>query len=179
MVAHPTGKTSPSLCGIQTDLLLSGFEMPTKSLVLLALFSLLAACSSDAPKPAASVTPPAAAPAPVIKAPVELGPLPAYQRQLSGNLLGVPAGAEVEMALLVIDSKGRPQKLLASAKQRGTAQPLPFQLRFAAEAFPAGSRVELRARASQSGQLILHLPAVQISQPTTQLLGNLEMIKAP
>ncbi|CAI3789987.1 hypothetical protein AHFPHNDE_03696 [Pseudomonas sp. MM227] len=178
MVAHPTGKTSPGLCGIQTALLSLGFEMPSKSLVLLALFSLLAACSSDAPKPVASATPPPTA-APVIKAPVELGPLPAYQRQLSGNLLGVPTGAEVEMALLVIDSRARPQKLLASAKQRGTGQPLPFQLRFAAEAFPAGSRVELRARASQSGQLILHLPAVQINQPTTQLLGNLEMIKAP
>ncbi len=177
MVAHPTGKTSPGLCGIQTVLLSLDFEMPSKSLVLLALLSLLAACSSDAPKPVATVAPPAAAP--VIKAPVELGPLPAYQRQLSGNLIGVPAGGEVEMALLVIDSRGRPQKLLASAKQRGTGQPLPFQLRFAAEAFPAGSRVELRARASQSGQLILHLPAVQINQPTTQLLGNLEMIKAP
>jgi uncharacterized lipoprotein YbaY len=177
MVAHPTGKTSPRLCGIQTVLLSLGFEMPSKSLVLLALFSLLAACSSDAPKPVAPTAPPVAAP--VIKAPVEPGPLPAYQRQLSGNLLGVPAGAEVEMALLVIDSRGRPQKLLASAKEHGTNQPLPFQLRFAAEAFPAGARVELRARASQSGQLILHLPAVQIGQPTTQLLGNLEMVKAP
>ena len=151
--------------------------MSSKSLVLLVLVSLLAACSSDAPKPAAPVaTAPAA---PVIKAPVEPGPLPAYQRQLSGSLLGVPAGAEVEMALLVIDERGRPQKLLASAKQRGSNQPLAFQLRFAPEAFPNGARVELRARASQSGQLILHLPAVQISQPTTQALGNLEMIKAP
>jgi hypothetical protein len=34
-----------------------------------------------------------------------LGPLPAYQRELSGTLQGVPAGAEVELALLVIDEK--------------------------------------------------------------------------
>jgi len=178
MVAHPTGKTSQRLCGIQTVLLSLGPAMPYKSLVLLALVSLLAACSSDAPKPTPPVQPAPTA-APTIKAPAELGPLPAYQRELSGSLLGVPAGAEVEMALLVIDDRGRPQKLLASAKQKGTNQALPFQLRFAAEAFPAGARVELRARASQSGQLILHLPAVQIVQATSQALGNLEMIKAP
>ena len=178
MVAHPTGKTRQRLCGIQTVSLSLGLEMPSKSFVLLVLVSLLAACSSDAPKPVAPAQP-VPATAPTIKAPVELGPLPAYQRELSGSLLGVPTGAEVEMALLVIDERGRPQKLLASAKQRGTNQPLPFQLRFAAEAFPAGARVELRARASQSGQLILHLPAVQIGQASSQTLGNLEMIKAP
>ncbi|WP_339491711.1 MULTISPECIES: hypothetical protein [unclassified Pseudomonas] len=154
--------------------------MPLRSLVLLSLFSLLMACSSDAPKPAA----PAPAPAPKqaqekARQAVELGPLPAYQRELSGILHGIPAGAEVELALLVIDDKGRPQKLLASSSLIGTNQALPFHVRFNPDAFPVGARVELRGRASQSGQLILHLPERRISQPTTQALGTLQFVKAP
>jgi hypothetical protein len=39
--------------------------------------------------------------------------------------------------------------------------------------------VELRGRASQSGQLILHLPSQVITQPTTQALGQLQFVKAP
>jgi uncharacterized lipoprotein YbaY len=58
-------------------------------------------------------------------------------------------------------------------------QILPFRLRFNPDAFPAGARVELRGRASQSGQLILHLPSQTISQPTTQALGQLQFVKAP
>ena len=88
-----------------------------------------------------------------------LGPLPAYQRELSGTLQGVPTGAEVELALLVIDDKDRPQQLLASSSLIGNNQVLPFHLRFNPDSFPAGARVELRGRASQSGQLILHLPS--------------------
>ncbi|MBD9467084.1 MULTISPECIES: YbaY family lipoprotein [unclassified Pseudomonas] len=154
--------------------------MPLRSLVLLSFFSLLMACSSDAPKPAA----PAPAPAPKqaqekARQATELGPLPAYQRELSGTLQGVPAGAEVELALLVIDDKDRPQQLLASSSLIGTNQVLPFRLRFNPEAFPVGARVELRGRASQSGQLILHLPEQRISQPTTQALGTLQFVKAP
>lgn len=154
--------------------------MPSRPLVLLSLVGLLAACSSEGTKPPKAPAP-AATPAAkaVIKAPAELGPLPAYQRELSGSLLGVPAGAEVELALLVIDERGRPQKLLASAKQTGNNQALPFQLRFNPEAFPAGARVELRGRASQSGQLILHLEPLRIEQPTTQVVGNLQLQKAP
>ena len=152
--------------------------MPLRPLVLLSLVSLLVACSSDAPTPAA----PSSSPQQAVKKnqePADLGPLPAYQRELSGTLAGVPAGAEVELALLVIDERGRPQRLLASSNLSGSNQALPFRLRFAAEAFPAGARVELRGRASQSGQLILHLPAQRIDQPTTQALGPLQFVKAP
>lgn len=154
--------------------------MPLRPLVLLSLVSLLAACSSDAPKPSE----PAPGPAPQMaekkaRASADLGPLPAYQRELSGALLGVPAGAEVELALLVIDERSRPQQLLASANLIGTSQALPFHLRFNPDVFPAGARVELRGRASQSGQLILHLPAQRIFQPTTQALGQLQFVKAP
>jgi uncharacterized lipoprotein YbaY len=52
-------------------------------------------------------------------------------------------------------------------------------LRFNPESFPEGGRVELRGRAIQSGQLILHLTPRQIGGPATQALGTLEMTKAP
>ena len=50
-------------------------------------------------------------------------------------MLQVPAGAEVELALLVIDERGRPQRLLASSNLTGTGQDLPYRLRFSPEAF--------------------------------------------
>jgi uncharacterized lipoprotein YbaY len=151
--------------------------MSFRPLVLISLISLLAACSSDAPKPVAPVAPPVkGAVQPVTPA---LGPLPAFQRELTGTLMGVPAGAEVELALLVIDDSKRPQRLLASGKWIGNNQPLAFQLRFNPEVFPAGARVELRGRASQSGQLILHLPSLRIGQAETQALGALNFEKAP
>lgn len=109
----------------------------------------------------------------------DLGPLPAYQREINGTLNGVPANAEVELALLVIDERNRPQQLLASSVLTGNGKPLAFRLRFNPEAFPAGARVELRGRASQSGQLILHLPAVRITQAITQATGPLQLVPAP
>jgi uncharacterized lipoprotein YbaY len=152
--------------------------MPIRPLILLSLFSLLVACSSDAPQP------PEPGPAPQqaqkkARESADLGPLPAHQRELSGTLQGVPSGAEVELALLVVDNQDRPQQLLASSSLIGTNQILPFRLRFNPASFPAGARVELRGRASQSGQLILHLPSQVISQPTTQAMGQLQFVKAP
>lgn len=128
-----------------------------------------------------SLPPPQPAPAQEKKVPgiEDTGPLPAYQREISGSLTNVPAGAEVEMALLVIDDRSRPQQLLASSVLTGNGQPLAFRLRYNPEAFPAGARVELRGRASQSGQLILHLPAVRITQAITQSTGPLQLVKAP
>ena len=153
--------------------------MSLRPLDLLSFFSLLVACSSDAPQP----QPPTPGPAPEqaqkkARESANLGPLPAYQRELSGTLQGVPTGAEVELALLVIDDKDRPQQLLASSSLIGNNQVLPFHLRFNPDSFPAGARVELRGRASQSGQLILHLPSQRISQPTTQAQGHLQFVKA-
>lgn len=187
MVAHPGGKTSHRVYGIQTgysarfmDFTSLEPQMPLRPLVLLSFVSLLVACSSDAPKPAE----PASGPAPQMaqkkaQASADQGPLPAYQRELSGSLQGVPEGAEVELALLVVDERSRPQLLLASANLIGNNQALPFHLRFNPETFPAGARVELRGRASQSGQLILHLPSQRIFQPTSQALGQLQFVKAP
>jgi len=148
--------------------------MHYRALVVLCCAALLAACGSDRPK----TDNPVPAPAPSAKAEV-LGPLPAYQRELSGTLLEIPAGAEVELALLVIDERDRPQRLLASSNLTGTGQALPYHLRFNPEAFPPGARVELRGRASNSGQLIMHLPPVRITQAQTQATGPLRFEKAP
>jgi uncharacterized lipoprotein YbaY len=150
--------------------------MHYRALAVLCATALLAACGSDRPK-----SEPAAAPVPakVAKKAQPLGPLPVYQRELSGTLMDIPAGANVELALLVIDERGRPQQLLASSILTGTGQALPYQLRFNPEAFPAGARVELRGRASQSGQLILHLPPVRIAQAQTQATGPLRFERAP
>ena len=149
--------------------------MSLRSFVLPCLACLLVACSSGPQSPAQ----PHVLVQPQTDAPVDLGPLPAYQRELSGVLTGAPAGAEVELAMLIVDARGRPQGLMASSKIIGNNQPLPFTLRFNPEAFPAGARVELRGRASQSGQLILHLPSRIIGQPSTQALGTLAFVKAP
>lgn len=152
--------------------------MHHRALVVLCLAGLLAACGSDRPKSEAPA--PAAPVAKAVNKPVDApGPLPAYQRELSGTLLEVPAGADVELALLVIDERGRPQRLLASSDLTGTGQALPYHLRFNPEAFPAGARVELRGRASRSGQLILHLPPQRIAQAQTQATGPLRFEKAP
>ncbi|HGM5578549.1 TPA: hypothetical protein ACKP22_000200 [Pseudomonas putida] len=150
--------------------------MHHRALVVLCLAGLLAACGSDRPK----TEQPAAPTAPkTVKKSDEPGPLPAYQRELSGTLMEIPAGAEVELALLVIDERGRPQRLLASSDLIGTGQALPYHLRFNPEAFPAGARVELRGRASRSGQLIMHLPPQRIVQAETQATGPLRFEKAP
>ncbi|WP_248769269.1 hypothetical protein [Pseudomonas sp. MWU12-2345] len=152
--------------------------MSVRPLVLLSLAGLLAACGSPPPKPA-PVAPAQQQTSKPVSPYEELGPLPAFQRELSGTLQGVPKGAEVELALLVIDERGRPQQLLSSSKINGTGQILPFRLRFNPEVFPVGSRVELRGRASLSGQLILHLPSRSITEPTTQALGQLQFFTAP
>jgi len=151
-------------------------SMHYRALVVLCCAALLAACGSDRPKTDTSVAP---APAHVAKTAEAPGPLPAYQRELSGTLLEIPAGADVELALLVIDERDRPQRLLASSNLTATGQALPYQLRFNPEAFPAGARVELRGRASRSGQLIMHLPPLRITQAQTQATGPLRFEKAP
>ena len=149
--------------------------MPFRALAVLGFAALLAACSSEAPKP----VPPQPPAQTVAKHPHKPAPLPAHQRELTGTFTNVPRGAEVEVALLVIDERGRPQRLLASDTYDGTGQALPFQLRFNPEVFPADGRVELRARASQSGQLILHLKPLSVTRADTQAFGPLQLEKAP
>lgn len=135
----------------------------------LLLAALLAACASEEPAP------PQPAPAAAPKAQAT----PAHLRELSGVLQLPPSGSEVEMALLSVDSRDRPQRLLASVVLSGNGGPLPFRLMFNPEAFPRGERVELRARATLSGRLVLKLQPRLILQPDSQALGTLQMVPAP
>jgi uncharacterized lipoprotein YbaY len=146
--------------------------MSLRPLALPGLLALLCACAAEAPEP----TPPPATQARTIPIP-EAEPAP-YMHVLQGKLLGVPAKAEVELALLQVDA-GKPQRLLASVKLVGSGAPLPFRLGFNPESFPRGQTVELRGRASQSGQLILHLPARLIQSAESQSLGELQFVPAP
>ncbi|MDG9925096.1 MULTISPECIES: YbaY family lipoprotein [unclassified Pseudomonas] len=145
---------------------------------LACLTLLLAACASEPPKPVAPAAPPR--PAPVAKpvAPQEQA-LPAHMRELRGSLLTPPPGSEVEMALLVVDERDRPQQLLGSLKLAGDGQALAFRLPFNPEYFPSGARVELRARISQSGRLILRLPPQRVTQAVSRDFGALSLVSAP
>ncbi|MDH4568496.1 hypothetical protein E8E95_17580 [Pseudomonas sp. BN414] len=140
-----------------------------RPLIPLLLTALLAACASEEPAPELPT------PAPQVK--VET--TPAHMRELSGVLNAPPSGSEVELALMSIDSRDRPQRLLGSLLLNGNGGPLPFRLLFNPESFPRGERVELRGRASQSGQLILKLQPRLILQPENQVLGPLQMVPAP
>jgi uncharacterized lipoprotein YbaY len=151
--------------------------MSIRPLLVLCATLLLAACASAPEQP---VPPPAATavaeakPAAVVEA-----PLPSHMRELRGSLRTPPAGSEVEMALLVIDERDRPQQLLGSLKLSGDGQLLPFRLPFNPAYFPSGARVELRARISQSGRLVLRLPPQRIGQAQSQNLGELPLVSAP
>lgn len=146
-------------------------RMSFRQLILLSLLGLAAGCASEAPL------------APVqqaaTQAPSQTTPLPAHQRELSGNLLGVPAAADVELALLAVDERGRPYTLLGNIQLRGSEASLPFRLPFNPEAFNRHPRIELHGRAHQAGRLILRLPAQSIRQAESQALGDLRLEPAP
>jgi uncharacterized lipoprotein YbaY len=145
-----------------------------RPLLPLCVLALLSACSS---------TPQAPAPQPVSVAATTVtpinSPLPADLRELSGQLLGVPPAAEVEVALLLVDQRERPLQMLASARLDGNGAALPFNLRFAPEALAPGMRAELRARVSQAGVLTQHLPPQQIDPNASADLGQLRLVAAP
>jgi uncharacterized lipoprotein YbaY len=146
-----------------------------RPLAVLCALALLAACASESPAPATPVTPNK----PAVTAEPAPAPLPANLRELTGNLVNVPAGANVELALLVIDERDRPQQLLGNITLQGTGQLLPFHLPFNPDSFPANARVELHGRVTQSAQLILRLNPLRITSAATQLVGNLRFDTAP
>ncbi|MET1078968.1 MAG: YbaY family lipoprotein [Pseudomonas sp.] len=145
--------------------------MSLRSAALLAAISLLTACASTPP-------PPPAPPAKVESAIPNAAP-PMLERELSGALRGVPAGAEVELALLLLDGQDHPGRLLTSATLKGNGALLPFRLTFNPEAFPPQGRVELRGRVTQAGALILRLPSLPIRSADSQALGELDLEPAP
>ena len=98
---------------------------------------------------------------------------------MSGSLLNVPNAADVELALLAVDARGRPQALIGSIQLRGNGNPLAFHLPFNPETFNKHSRVELHGRTNQAGRLILRLPPQPIARGETQALGELRLVPAP
>ncbi|AHL76934.1 hypothetical protein CH92_18345 [Stutzerimonas stutzeri] len=143
--------------------------MPLRPFVLpVLLVVVLVGCSSQqSQRPSAPVTfedPPAA-----------VTPL----HELHGSLIGVPADSEVELALLEVNRRDQPDRLLSSVQLKGRGNELPFILKFNAEKFPKDQQVELRGRVTRSGQLIMRLPAVQVSSPASQSLGPLRLVPAP
>ncbi|MFI8745162.1 YbaY family lipoprotein [Pseudomonas sp. NPDC077186] len=140
-------------------------------LLALILAGLLGACASEpAAPPAPPPGPPSAAP---VAEPRSLLP------SLRGQLLGVAAGAEVDLALLAVDARGRPATLLGHLLLRGDGNPLPFALHFEPASFPGDQRVELRGRVTQSGRLVQRLPAQTIAAPQSRDLGPLRLVPAP
>lgn len=146
-------------------------------LLPLMLFSCwLSGCSSQATEtvPATAV---ASNPASSVLAAV---PQAAQELQhLNGSLLTPVSGSVVELAVLLVDSQGRPRKLLESTILSGTGQALPFTLGFAKAAVPAGQRLQLRARVSVSGRLVQRLPGQLIAPADNSYLGALQLVSAP
>ncbi len=139
------------------------FPMLPRSLAPLALAGLLSACASQPPASPAPAAPPAE-----VK--------PADWHELNGRLHGAPEGAEVELALLVIDARGLPRDMLGSLQFHGNGAPQTFQLIFNPQAFDRGIRVELRGRAHLAGRLILRLPPLTIPHATDQSVGELHLV---
>lgn len=140
-------------------------------LLPLALSGLLAACTSE---PTTSVPPPTPAPAQT-----ELSAEPIQGPGLRGELLGVAAGADVDLALLGVDMRGRPRALLGQLHLRGDGEPLPFHLPLDTAQAPQDLRLELRGRVSHSGRLVQRLPARTIAELSDQDLGALHLVPAP
>lgn len=177
MVAHPAGKTSQGLCGIQAPIqrspVIALMKAPTpfRPLILLSLLAVLSACTRDTPEQPVAVAAP-----PVQAAPT---PLQAHQRELTGSLLNIPLAADVELALLAIDSRGKPYATLGTTQLRGHGKPIEYRLVFTSQAFTQHPRIELHGRALQAGKLILRLPPQAIVQTDNQALGALHLVPAP
>ena len=104
---------------------------------------------------------------------------PAERFQLTGSLMTPPAGSLVEVALLLVDPKGRPKDLIASTTLDGTGQALEFALGFSRDQLPTELTAQLRVRVSLSGQLAMRLPDKAIATLQSQNLGVLQLVNAP
>jgi uncharacterized lipoprotein YbaY len=151
-------------------------QLPTllRALLLCSLPAMLFGCAGEPPAPQQVHS---KAPSPVIQEPP--APLPAHQRELSGNLLGIPARAQTELALLAISPRGRPYALLANVQLTSSGDTLGFRLPFNPDTFAKHSRIELHGRAHLDGRLILRLPPQPITTADTQQLPPLRMVPAP
>ena len=142
-------------------------------LLPLALSSLLVACAGE---PTTTVPPPTPAPA---STPAEPSSAPIQGPGLRGELLGVAAGADVDLVLLGVDMRARPRALLGQVHLRGNGEALSFHLPLNNLQAPQDLRLELRGRVSHSGRLVQRLPARTIVELSDQDLGALQLVPAP
>lgn len=105
--------------------------------------------------------------------------IPANYRVLTGQLTGIPAGAEVELALVEVNERSRPARSLGDTQISIQAAETPFQLAFDPDRFPTNQRVELRGRVIQSGQLTMRLPSRTISLASDLSVGSLQATPTP
>jgi uncharacterized lipoprotein YbaY len=147
--------------------------MLLRPLIPLCWLALLSACSNS------DVAPPAAQALPTLRSAPANSPLPSSQREVSGQLVGVPLHGHVEVAVLLVDQRDRPLQTLASTTLEGNGAALAFNLRFTPTPLAPGMRTELRARVSQAGVLTLHLPPRQINPDASIALGALSLVSAP
>lgn len=105
--------------------------------------------------------------------------LPTHYQVLTGDLQGIPYGAEVELALLEVNARARPSRLLGSVQVQSEGQNLAFSLPFDPTDTASGQRLELRGRVIQSGQLIMKLPTQSISMASSQSVGTLRPVATP
>ena len=147
-----------------------------RSLTLMLLGCLMSGCSSPpvADQPAPSPTEKA-----IIKA-ASLTPKTAEnQQQISGTLLTPAPGSVIELAVLLVDTKGQARGLVKSFTLSGTGQALPFALAFDQTTPAADLRLQLRARVSVSGRLVQRLPGQLIQPALKSNLGKLKLVSAP
>gem|GEM_PF-40099 len=142
-------------------------SVPLRPALPFALLAVLAGCSS----------PPSEPPTPAIE--LSAAPHSKLLNELSGSLLGAPVDSEVELALLEVDRRDQPDRLLSNVRLKGRGSELPFILQFNPDAFPPNQRVELRGRVTRAGQLIMRLPPRTIVSPASQALGPLQLVPAP
>lgn len=147
-----------------------------RPLTLMLFSSLLAGCSSP---PAVDIPAPASTETSISQAPSVARVVDHNLRQLSGTLLTPPADSLVELAVLLVDSRGQPRQLLDSLSLNGTGQALPFTLNISMSPVPAALRLQLRARVSVSGQLVQRLPGRFIQPELDGQLGALALVPAP
>ncbi|MCJ8168460.1 hypothetical protein [Atopomonas sediminilitoris] len=134
----------------------------------------LSACSS-APQTAALPTAPVvlSQPQPRISAPTQH----ALRGQLQGGPLDRSQPVQIDLAILMLDQRGRPVATLDSEQWFGNPYS-PFQLALDPSRLPPGVRLQLRARVSHDSQL-LAFAHHDISQPLPAQLPILTLQAMP
>lgn len=146
---------------------------PALLLICAAVLALLPGCASE----------PATAPLPKV-APAKLStPAPRANTQLhtlNGQLHGTIEGStpvDVELAILMLDERGKPVALLDSEAWFGDVAS-PFQLALDPQRLPPSARLQLRVRVTRDSRLLAYVHH-ELSQPLPRQLPPLRLQVLP